>query len=378
MYDEDSALQWVVKKKTNKPEFDAQDIADGKSLFESNCKACHSVDQDGTGPALRGSTSRHSMNWLTRFTRNYNDLVAECDCEAISIVNSRPSSMNLFPLLRDSDIKKIYAYIEGGEIKTPTTNCADSCKSFLAEYMVVQKQLQALEEQAPAIQVEYHRSSTTPTIPPTNITMTRSTAGNYLVVPNYPQSYYYKIDIDAWGWYNADILLKDYLGLSPSNLTVSVTDISNDNLNLTLVVPSVKCITHGGLKDGESDKYVFMNGDGTINLPLGKKVYVLAYGDVKGKFFFAAQEFTASTKHTFTLNPKPADPKELEKYLSLVSDNAIAARTQELDLGRKKDALEHKMEDVMKLQPANCNCWCYTAEVENDTASTNCNDMAQE
>lgn len=382
VYDADSALQWVVKRNVTKPEFDAQDIAEGKSIFERNCRACHSVDQDGTGPALRGSTSRHSMNWLIKFTRNYNDLVDECDCDAIASVNSRATMMNLFPVLTDRDIKKIYAYIEDGKLNTPTSNCADSCKSFMAEYLIVQKQLQALEEQVPASQVEYHRSSTTltstPTLPPTNIVMTRSVTPNYLVVPNYPQSYYYKIDIDAWGWYNADILLKDYMGLSPSSLTVSVTDISKDNLNTTLVVPSVKCITHGGLKNGTETDYVFMNNDGTINLPLGQKAYVLAYGDVKGRFFFAAQEFTASTKHTFTLSPKPADPKELEKYLALVSDNAIKAKTEELELGRKKDALDAKMEAVMKLQPANCNCWCYTSEVQNDTAGTNCNDMPRQ
>lgn len=361
VYDEDSALQWVVKKNADKPEFDAQDIAQGKSLFESNCKACHNVDQDGTGPALAGMTSKYSMDWIIKFTRNYNDLVSECDCDAISAANSRPSMMNLFVNMSDRDIKKIFAYVDGGELKKPTGNCYDSCKNFMARVQVLENQYKALEKQATAQQVHINYVDTSRRIPamPAPQEFIPTVTPNYQVIPNRPQSYYYKIDIDAWGWYNADILLKDHYQLSPSNLIVSIPGYDKDNLNVSLVVPSVKCIAQGGLTKNSEIDYAFMDNDGKIRLPTSNKAYVLAYGDVKGRFFFAAKEFTVAASQKFTLNPKDADPTELQKYLALISDNDIKAKTTEREEGKKMEAIKAQVLRLLDEQPVNCNCVCY-------------------
>lgn len=362
VYDEDSALQWVVKKKANKPEFDANDIAEGKALFKSNCAACHGVTEDGTGPPMAGMTSKYSIDWLIKFTRNFNDLVAECDCDAITAVNSRPVMMNLHYGLTDRDIKKIFAFVDGGELKKPVANCYDSCKNFMARVQVLENQYKVLEKQANTQQVHIcyvDTSRRTPAIPAPQEFIPTVTP-NYQVIPNRPQSYYYKIDIDAWGWYNADILLKDHYQLSPSNLVVSVPGYSKDNVNVSLVVPSVKCLAQGGLTKQSENDYAFMDDDGKIRLPIGQKAYVLVYGDVKGKFFFAAKEFTVATRQKFILEPKDANPNELKRYLALISENDIKAKTTEREEGKKMDALKAQLVKLLDEQPVNCNCVCYT------------------
>ena len=95
---------------------------EGKSLFKSNCAACHNPKADGTGPALQGVTARwegagdHNgktgKQWLYTWIKNYNDAVNGGYKYAVTMVSSRPSAMNLFTGLKDADIDNILLYVE--------------------------------------------------------------------------------------------------------------------------------------------------------------------------------------------------------------------------------------------------------------------------
>ncbi len=94
----------------------------GKSLFKSNCAACHNPKVDGTAPALQGVTARWNAygkfkgktgeQWLKSWIRNWNDAVNAHHPYAIAMMNSRPSMMNVFATLKDSDIDAIIFYVE--------------------------------------------------------------------------------------------------------------------------------------------------------------------------------------------------------------------------------------------------------------------------
>lgn len=113
-------------------EVDKAQWADGKSLFKSNCAACHNPKADGTGPALMGVTARweaagefkgkSGKQWLHTWIKNYNDAVGGGYKYAVDMAGSRPSAMNLFVTLKDEDIDKILLYVEnpdaGGAPKT--------------------------------------------------------------------------------------------------------------------------------------------------------------------------------------------------------------------------------------------------------------------
>lgn len=89
----------------------AQDVAKGKQLFNSQCAACHKLDSDMTGPALRHVTDRHSTEWLHSWIKNSSGMIKSGDAAAVKLFNDwNQVPMNSFPNLSDEDIDNILAY----------------------------------------------------------------------------------------------------------------------------------------------------------------------------------------------------------------------------------------------------------------------------
>lgn len=89
----------------------AQDVAKGKQLFNSQCAACHKLDGDMTGPALRHVADRHSREWLHSWIKNSSGMIKSGDAAAVKLFNDwNQVPMNSFPNLSDEDIDNILAY----------------------------------------------------------------------------------------------------------------------------------------------------------------------------------------------------------------------------------------------------------------------------
>ena len=93
------------------------DPANGKSLFNSNCAACHKLDKPMTGPALRNVEARLAdeqgldREWLSAWIRNSAALVKAGDAYAVKIYNDyNQTAMTAFPQLDDQAISDILAY----------------------------------------------------------------------------------------------------------------------------------------------------------------------------------------------------------------------------------------------------------------------------
>lgn len=93
------------------------DPANGKSLFNSQCAACHKLDKKMTGPALRNVEARLyedeglDREWLNKWIRNSSALIKSGDTYANKIWNEyNQTAMNAFPQLSDQDITDILAY----------------------------------------------------------------------------------------------------------------------------------------------------------------------------------------------------------------------------------------------------------------------------
>jgi mono/diheme cytochrome c family protein len=107
--------------KNSKPSPEKEKWQQGKTLFKSNCAACHNPKSDGTGPALLGVTDRWKAagsykgktgeQWLYMWIKNWNDPVNAGYKYAIDLKNSRPSQMNVFSNLSDKDIEAILFYV---------------------------------------------------------------------------------------------------------------------------------------------------------------------------------------------------------------------------------------------------------------------------
>ncbi|MGB3342966.1 MAG: cytochrome c3 family protein [Aequorivita sp.] len=87
------------------------DVAAGESLFKANCAACHKMDQKSVGPALRGVADLFDRDWLYKWIRNSQALIAAGDPTAVKLFEANNRAvMTPFPGLSDTDIDNILAY----------------------------------------------------------------------------------------------------------------------------------------------------------------------------------------------------------------------------------------------------------------------------
>ncbi|MFD1094236.1 c-type cytochrome [Salegentibacter chungangensis] len=92
---------------------DLGDPANGKSLFNSQCAACHKPYSESIGPALHGITERQDLEWITSWVHNSSELIASGDDYANQIFEEyNQTAMPAFPQLSETDIKDILAYVE--------------------------------------------------------------------------------------------------------------------------------------------------------------------------------------------------------------------------------------------------------------------------
>lgn len=93
------------------------DPVKGKTIYNSNCAACHKLDGPMTGPALRNIEQRLAdeqgldRKWLTAWIHNSAGLIKSGDAYANKIYNDyNKLPMTPFPQLSEQDISDILAY----------------------------------------------------------------------------------------------------------------------------------------------------------------------------------------------------------------------------------------------------------------------------
>ncbi len=100
-------------------------IAAGKTVFNSNCKQCHKLDQKYTGPALRGITDRQSVDWAKSFIKNSQAVIASGDSYANSLFKEFSNIvMPSHEFLSDDDLNNLLSYIEYGDKVDPAAAAA--------------------------------------------------------------------------------------------------------------------------------------------------------------------------------------------------------------------------------------------------------------
>jgi len=112
------------------------DPANGKSLFNSNCAACHKLDKPMTGPALRNVEARLAeeqgldRTWINAWIRNSAGLIKSGDAYANKVYAEwGNTAMTAFPQLDDQNISDILAYT-AQEVDPCIANPQPGCPNY--------------------------------------------------------------------------------------------------------------------------------------------------------------------------------------------------------------------------------------------------------
>jgi mono/diheme cytochrome c family protein len=98
----------------------AQDVKEGEKIFKSKCTSCHAIDRKVVGPALKGVPDTKSEEWLIKWIRNSQALIATGDAEAVKIFEEyNKSVMTSFTDLSDDQIKSVIAFIKDASVEKP-------------------------------------------------------------------------------------------------------------------------------------------------------------------------------------------------------------------------------------------------------------------
>ncbi|MEH6304969.1 cytochrome c3 family protein [Olivibacter sp. CPCC 100613] len=122
----------------------AQDVKEGASLFKQKCTSCHAIDKDLVGPALKDVSKRHEEEWLIKWIKNSQALVAAGDEQAVALFEGHNKVvMTPFPDLSDDNVKSILAYIDdasqapaGGDGKTAGGDAAAAKNDDVNDFML--------------------------------------------------------------------------------------------------------------------------------------------------------------------------------------------------------------------------------------------------
>jgi cytochrome c oxidase subunit 2 len=87
----------------------------GADLYNNNCGACHRIDQDLVGPALKGVFDRREEAWLIKWIRNSAAMIASGDEQAVALFNQwNKVAMPAYDWT-DDEIQSVLAYIKEQE-----------------------------------------------------------------------------------------------------------------------------------------------------------------------------------------------------------------------------------------------------------------------
>jgi len=111
---------------------DANQILNGKALFEKNCSTCHNFNEDAIGPNLSGLTRQIETQWIREFIKNPARAIEAKDPRAIELLAKYKTQMPGFPDLTDQEIDALLGYMHTFET-LPIPISGDTTSNLIPE-----------------------------------------------------------------------------------------------------------------------------------------------------------------------------------------------------------------------------------------------------
>jgi hypothetical protein len=281
----------------------------------------------------------------------------------------------LFPDLTETDLNNIYSYIENeSEVRrypipdNGIENCLDSCLLY-AEAKIRLKQMKAGVEGDSVRDSEDNfifNASSRDTSVNKRIMVTHSIP-NYLadlevVDPIRKKPLYYQFNVDAFGWHTIGKELSADYGAMESLLLAKIKGSYNEQLNVFLVIPSLKVVAAGNILDKDKNTYGFYSKDGTVVLPQNTTAYVVALQEKKDTILFAKKEFISSSAQYFDLTLNSLKKNSIKKEMDLAPAVEVSIQVKDARSPSAIRRIIREVDDAEQLKPQNCDCSCFTIQ----------------
>lgn len=380
LYKGDTASGKIVweepKPLTTKPEEDSS----GKVLFMTNCASCHKIDKPLTGPDLGWIGNRWKNRAALRqyikdpfnFSRGDRMIISGLD----TMKNEQPSEWahsiqyacylksKGYPLmtsfegtLTDKEIDAIIDYTEkeSKQLGLPKDHNPhkefDSCKYYHKLYHDMHYKRDSLinhNGQMAQVAITFPLNNTIgQPADTTNLSQDK-------VVPNDNTAEYYQFKIEAYGWYNIDVLLKEDDGVKESELMVRLRMPVKLKANVILVIPDKKIFVEGGLLS-DTSFYGFQTKDGKILLPQGQTCYLFAVGESGEKLYFSQTSFVAGLSQNINLELKETNKTTMLSAIAQLKLTDIKVDVQEVKNYKGIKALDNEL-NSLKEKLRRCEC----------------------
>lgn len=398
--DANGNMNWTDPTALNNVQLQSLNV--GRTLFESKCRTCHAGATpyppttaanipealyhyagnnqasdttynfrpfgDGTGPSLAHISKRRDREWLYRFTRNNKEVLASGDQLANCLFEQwNKTPMNLFPELTDKDLDMLYDYIEhvSDSLRLPlpadnSKECIDSCRTYLTLKNSLTKKKDSLIIDNRGQTNEDRRFDTLPAGDTADLPVFPEPPETVLnaIDPVYNEGIYYQFNLESFGWFNVDILIKPGPGMIDANLKVRIQGEFRERINVYLVLPSIRTFTAAGKVPDEQDEYVFVEKDGRAFLPENEKAYIIVMGDKDEDILFAATSFTVQKTNTFTLTPAIVTKEEFNRQMTQLNFDQLKISVKESKNANELRKTFRDLNSAEQLKPKNCNCDC--------------------
>ncbi|MFN8415689.1 MAG: cytochrome c [Cytophagaceae bacterium] len=355
-------------------------VSEGEQLFKENCKSCHVMGSESVGPDLSSISQFRNKKWLAEYIRNSSKLIASRDPLAVCLFNKyNKTQMTSFPTFTDAQIQSLLTYFEKYPITADKNadlqkqnSCIKRCKEFdelynktmIKKYSLMNQRSKKVNDNgqfAQQINIMSANLRSNNIVPNNNVNFGNSS----LVNPITKQSEYYKIEINTFGWYNIDMLLKLSMKVKKVKLTAKIENANNSNSQVFLLIPKLRLHTQGGFLQESTETYGFAYKDGTIELPESTEAIIYAINESSKGIEFAFTRITIDGNKEITLKLATYTKENFTKEINnLLGENRVTAddskNSKEIrKIDEKINDIDTILEEVEKLKPTDCDCDCY-------------------
>lgn len=304
---EDGDVNWVDPAPLKTDTTTVNCIEIGKQLFQTNCASCHAVNMRLIGPPVARADKKVSRELYYDFIHNPAKTAMKSSYYSHLIAEYEGIIMTGFPGLSNEDIDCVidFANSQVNDSSLLTQPCG-------LDTIFVNEDFEEVRRNAFA-----RRNDNTE---PLNETQNDKLLESDTSIPTNQERY--SFEINTFGWYNIDILIKEMEGIDEVSLTAT-TDFSDKELiDVTLYFPE-KRIFGNGYYNSKLSRFIFGKDEAKTLLFIGDLAILISIAKRDNQIFYDVQEFRVAKSQSLKISLQETTEEKLQEAIEKINLNNI-------------------------------------------------------